>query len=153
MDFRRCAACGQRFRKRPQLLQQLYCPAPDCQRQRRRQWQQETRERDPDYKDNQARAQKAWSKRNPDYWRKYRRENPERSERNKMLQRERNAKRKKNPIAKMGASMTNLSVPSGVYRLVPIDVPMFAKMDAWTVEIKVLSTAYDLEVQHCKERT
>lgn len=59
MKSKRCAACGQAFRPRPQVSQQCYCSAPACQRERRRRWQQAKRQSHPDYHDNQARAQRA----------------------------------------------------------------------------------------------
>lgn len=37
-------------------------------RERRRQWQRLKLRIDPDYQDNQTRAQQAWTRRNPDYW-------------------------------------------------------------------------------------
>lgn len=54
MESRRCAACGQAFRPRPQVSHQCYCPAPACQRERRRCWQQAKHKSDSDYRDNQA---------------------------------------------------------------------------------------------------
>jgi hypothetical protein len=42
-------------------------------------------------------------------------------------------------FAKMDASAAGTGVPSGTYRLVRAAGGMFAKMDAWTVEITVLS--------------
>ena len=60
MESKRCTACGQAFRPRPQIPQQCYCAAPACQRERRRSWQLAKRESDPDYHDNQVRAQRAW---------------------------------------------------------------------------------------------
>ena len=101
MESKRCAACGQAFRPRPQIPQQCYCAAPACQRERRRSWQLAKRESDPDYHDNQARAQRAWRERNPDYWREYRREHPDYSERNRKQQRARNDRRRQHLIAKM----------------------------------------------------
>jgi hypothetical protein len=44
-------------------------------------------------------------------------------------------------FAKMDASRHEEAVPSGTYRLVPAIAATFAKMDAWTVEITVLSKA------------
>ncbi len=58
MGNKYCAACGQSFRPRPQVRQQSYCSALDCQRQRRQQWQRLKLQSDSDYQDNQARAQK-----------------------------------------------------------------------------------------------
>ena len=98
-----CVACGEPFQPRPQVPQQSYCAAPECQRERRRQWQRSKLQSDPDYQDNQMRAQQAWSRRNPNYWREYRKSNPEYVERNRALQLTRNAKAHDAQVAKMDA--------------------------------------------------
>lgn len=137
MEFKQCAACGQAFQPRPQVPQQNYCPMPDCQRERRRRWQQVKRQTDPDYQDNQARAQQAWNTRNPDYWREYRSAHPEYAERNRARQRKRKSMATNGPIAKMDVSDALLPLPSGIYRLSQVATTGIAKMDAWTVEITV----------------
>jgi hypothetical protein len=153
MDFAQCMACGKGFRRRPQIPNQRFCSNALCQRERRRLTQQILRQNDPDYKDNQSRAQQAWTKRNPNYWRDYRRTHPKYLERNRQLQRKRNHERKLSRIAKMDASPSKAPVPSGLYRLIPIEVPGIAKMDAWTVEITVLSRNPEALPDNCKERT
>mgnify|MGYP006200502529 CR=1 FL=1 len=64
----RCAHCGARFIPAPQVPNQAYCSKANCQKERRRQWQKSKLQSDPDYRDNQSRAQKAWTDRNPEYW-------------------------------------------------------------------------------------
>ena len=59
---------------------------------------------DPDYQDNQNRAQQAWSQRNPNYWRDYRESHTKYVERNRAMQLKRNAKLVAGPIAKMDVS-------------------------------------------------
>jgi hypothetical protein len=132
-----CVACGAPFHPRPQVPQQSYCAAPECQRERRRLWQRTKLQSDPDYQDNQMRAQQAWSRRNPDYWRAYRQSNPEYVERNRALQLTRNAKAHDAQVAKMDASNTEIPLPSGVYHLSLVADAGIAKMDVWTVEIRV----------------
>ena len=39
MKSKPCAGCGLAFHPRPQSPKQAYCPAPACQRERRRRWQ------------------------------------------------------------------------------------------------------------------
>jgi hypothetical protein len=153
MESRRCASCGLTFRPRPQVSRQCYCPASACQLERRRRWQQAKRRNDPDYHDNQARAQRAWRKRNPDYWREYRREHPNYRERNRTQQRQRNARRGGCLIAKMDASTRVFPVLSGIYRISQAPPTGIAKMDAWTVEITLLSDLCGRPVKRCKERT
>ena len=153
MDSRRCAACGQAFRPRSQVSLQCYCAAQACQRERRRVWQQAKRASDPDYKDNQARAQRAWRKRNPNYSREYRGTHPEYRDRNRMQQRKRNRQQRECLIAKMNVSTPVSPLISGIYEITRVPPTGIAKMDAWTVKITVLSSPYDQRVKHCKERT
>ena len=142
MDLGRCAACEQEFRKREQARQQRYCSEKKCQRERKRLWQLSQRKNDPDYKDNQSRAQRDWCERNPSYSREYRRRNPAYCERNRAQQRSRNRKRRADLIAKMDASAPPSPVLSGIYRMTPVAVAGVAKMDAWTVEITLLSSGF-----------
>jgi len=153
MESRQCAACGKTFRPRSQVPQQCYCAAPACQRERRRRWQFAKRESDPDYQDNQLRAQRAWRKRNPDYWREYRLTHPQYRERNLTQQRERNDRRREGLIAKMIVSTPVFPMPSGIYQISQAPPTGIAKMDAWTVQITLLPAPYDPPTVHCKERT
>ena len=67
-----CASCGRAFPVRPQSPKQTYCGALECQRERRRRWNRVKLRTDPDYRANQAAAQRAWHARNPEYWQTYR---------------------------------------------------------------------------------
>jgi hypothetical protein len=142
MTSKHCAGCGDAFHPRPQTPKQAYCSALACQRERRRRWQRERRQHDPAYRDNQSRAQASWAARHPEYWREYRRAHPEYSVRNGTLQRERDARQRVRVLAKMDASTAVAPVPSGTYRLTPVTPENLAKMDAWMVEITVVSAAY-----------
>ena len=143
MQAKQCSACGNTFKPRPQVPDQSYCPNRDCQRTRRRRWQSAKLKNDSDYRDNQTRAHKSWSKRNPDYWKEYRELNQEYVDRNRVLQRERNAMRNKNAIAKMDVSESHDALPSGIYRLTPLTPDGIANMDAWIVKIDMLSGISD----------
>jgi len=142
MESKHCAGCGKSFHPRSQTPKQSYCSAPECQRERRRRWQQARRQNDPDYQENQARAQTAWVGRHPDYWREYRRTHPEYSERNRNLQQHRDVRRRERLLAKKNASPQEFLVPAGTYRLTPVTRDDLAKMDAWMVQITPVSTAY-----------
>lgn len=67
MTTRLCAHCGHPFEPRPQVPDQAFCSAPECQRARKREWQRAKLQSDPDYRINQQAAQRAWSQRNHDY--------------------------------------------------------------------------------------
>jgi hypothetical protein len=53
----------------------------------------------------------------------------------------------------MDASKAVSRVPSGTYRLVPATASEFAKMDAWFVEMTLISGPYGEAAEVCKERT
>ncbi|MGE3759127.1 MAG: hypothetical protein AB7H97_15295 [Pseudobdellovibrionaceae bacterium] len=142
MDQIKCSACGQKFKKRSHA-RQSYCSALKCQKERRRHWQREKRTADPDYKDNQARAQQAWRERNPTYWIEYRRKNPEYSSRNRELQQQRRQKAKTSQVAKMDLATENSQLQTGTYILIPVSIEGVAKMDACMVEIKFISSLCD----------
>jgi hypothetical protein len=139
---KQCAGCGKAFHPRLQTPEQCYCSSPECQRERRRRWQYARRHSDPEYRDNQSRAQASWAERHPDYWREYRQTHADYRERNRALQRERDARRRERVLAKMNASTGDSPVPSGTYRLSPVRREDLAKMDAWTVQITVVSKQY-----------
>jgi len=141
MQSRHCAACGRVFRPRPQVPQQCYCAEAACQRERRRRWQQAKRQGDVDYRDNDARGQRAWREAHRDYWRAYRQGHPQYTERNRVQQRARNARRGVRVIANEDVSRRDLSLTSGTYRLMPAGGEAIANGDAWMVEIAVLSKA------------
>lgn len=155
MERRRCACCGEAFRPRSQVPDQMYCSASACQRARRRRWQQAKRQNDADYRENQARAQRAWVQAHRDYWREYRRTHPQYCESNRLAarQRQRERRRRATGFAKMDASRVLSHVPSGTYRLVPASVGEFAKMDAWIVEVTLISRPYGEAAEVCKETT
>lgn len=137
MENKQCPACGQQFLPRPQTPHQSYCSAIGCQRQRKKQWQRNKLQNDPDYLDNQNRAQQAWIDRNPDYWRQYRKSHPKYVERNRALQRGRNRQATASVIAKRAASIPVNSLPPGIYQLSRKSDDPIAKMDVWIVEITV----------------
>lgn len=142
MQSKQCAGCGKAFHARAQTPKQAYCCSAACQRERRRRWQYARRQSDPEYRDNQSRAQESWAERHPDYWREYRRTHQDYRERNRSLQRERDARRRERVLAKMDVSTGDSPVPSGTYRLTPVTREDLAKMDAWMVRITVVSKQY-----------
>ena len=127
---RRCAACGKLFGVRPQVPDQSYCADQACQRERKKLWQRERRVSDPDYRDNQARAQEAWLARNPEYWRGYRQRNPEYTQANR--ERQRTRMRELRGSVPEGAHLKEVLrlLASGVYRLRVLAVERVAKMDS-----------------------
>ena len=136
---RKCKACGGHFAPRPQNSDQQFCSKRECQRERKRRWQKHKRATDADYRENQARARQRWAQAHPDYWRQYRRDHSEYTARNRVLQRERDRRRREG-LAKMDASAGKTSVVSGSYWLIPVaeQASTLAKMDACRVQLTVL---------------
>lgn len=150
---RRCAACGKLFGVRPQVPDQSYCADDACQRERKKLWQRDRRITDPDYRDNQARAQEAWLARNPDYWRRYRQRNPEYTQLNRERQRDRMRELRGSPLEPIEAAEIANLLTSGLYRLRVLAVDRVAKMDAsFLVELVPVKES-DEPRPVCKERT
>ena len=139
MEVRCCVSCGESFNVRPQTPNQTYCPLTGCQQLRKQRWKNFKLQNDPDYRENQNRAQANWLSRNPDYWKKYRAQNKKYAERNREMQRNRNHEFQRLGIAKSDASNTSSILPSGVYRVHLVEPDVIAKRGAWIVEITVLS--------------
>ena len=143
---RLCNCCGKRFQARN--ASQHFCSKVICQRFRKKRWQKQKLKNDSDYRANQKQAQESWRKKHPGYWKEYRESHPSYVERNRRRQRHRNGlrcadrgkpgERRRPLIAKMDATPP---VKSGTYRLIPIEAPMIAKMDAVVVELAVVSNA------------
>ena len=131
-----CPHCKRKFLTHPAVIRQRYCGSADCQRARKRTWQKEKLAGDRDYRENQAAAQRAWCKRNRQYWREYRKSNPAYREQNRLRQRERSRQRR--TIAKMDKQGVKTAIASGRYRLVPL-YGKIAKMDELIVEIGVVA--------------
>ncbi|MBK6553436.1 MAG: hypothetical protein IPG13_05925 [Rhodocyclaceae bacterium] len=117
-----CAACGKDFTPRPQVRNQSYCSAPECQLERHRRWQKAKRQNDTKYREIDAEYRRAWAGSNVGYWEKYREENPDYAERNRQLQRQRNAKTRKMKVGSSPARRTRIlfalrPLPTHSYRL------------------------------------
>lgn len=139
-ESRPCAGCKKHFHPRPQSPQQQFCSEASCQKERRRRWQAAKRQNDPDYRENQARAQAKWAGANPSYWSDYRQRHPDYVKRNRERQRERDARRRVTPVlAKSDAWAPETGVPSGIYRLSRVTGDELAKSDAWMVRITDVS--------------
>jgi len=123
MEKRRCAGCGKAFWPRPQVPEQKYCGEPECRRSRRRSWQQAKRRKDADYRDNQARAHRAWAEENSAHWQVYRCGHPEYVPANCEKQHQRDRRRcAAKVLAKMDSSKLLSAVPSGTLSLLLVGV-------------------------------
>ena len=115
MEMILCVYCGDLFDPSPRHKNQTACQKPQCQRAKKADWQRHKIKVDPVYKASQNISQKQWARANPGYWKRYRNKNPEKAERNRVLQAIRNRK------ARSRKSDTKM------------DTPLIAKMDALKV--------------------
>jgi hypothetical protein len=68
----KCKCCRRTMPANPRCKSQEYCGASACQRERKRRWQAQKMNSDPEYRHNQREAYDDWCQRNPDYWRRRR---------------------------------------------------------------------------------
>ena len=142
-----CVYCSDFFDPSARHKNQSACKKPGCQRAKKAAWQRHKMKTDPDYRFNQRLSQKQWVQANPGYWKAYRKRNPEKAERNRLLQSMRN-RRARSPqlnasknrplIAKMDASKLDKFEILGQFWMVPV----IAKMDALKVNILKIPTLY-----------
>jgi hypothetical protein len=142
---KRCVCCGQPFEPRPQVPGQAFCSTPDCQRARKRQWQRDKLQSDPDYQSNQHAAQRAWTLRNQDYWHARRNTSIDSGQRDP--KRPASLDERQPPLAKMDVS----TLPSGIYRITRH--PAFPREtgDSWVVEITLLCTTCPCKMDASRE--
>ena len=74
-----CAHCNEFFT--PRNRKQKFCNKEDCQKARKAVWQRNKMATDPDYEADQKLSHNKWTENNPGYWKAYRRNNPEKTER------------------------------------------------------------------------
>lgn len=148
---KRCKHCHRVLVRNPRVKMQNYCGRASCQRARKRHWQTQKVKNDPDYRKNKNAAQDKWSEANPDYWRNYRQRNPKYCNRNRLLQRDRDARRRSRRLAKMDAlTGKNIIIPDSCH-YVPSTVEDLAKMDALTQKFILIPACCGDCTQSCKE--
>jgi len=145
MDGNPCCHCGAYFAPSPRHKLQRFCNRPKCQRARKAEWQRNRMHTDPEYRADQRQSHQEWLRANADYWKDYRKRNPEKVERNRTLQIVRNRRRRRAKeandatlIAKMDASKSNSFNLVGPFWLVPV----IAKMDASKVFLHKIPACY-----------
>lgn len=136
-----CECCETIFTPLSTVKNQRYCRKRKCQKARKKSWQRMKLASDIDYRKNQAKSQKTWRGNHPGYWKDYRARNSAYMEHNRLLQQERNRRRKVAPpvFAKMDESTSQKHIPFGQYWLSPVCKSGIAKMDEWIVEIRIIS--------------
>ena len=136
----RCAHCRRLFVPNPRLKEQGYCRRNGCQRARKKLWQRRKMAQDADYRQTKRLSDQQWRKENPDYWGEYRARHPGYCRRNRLLQKRRDAKRRRRrDLAKKDALMALHPIKTGTYYLVPPGPNHLAKKDALGQEVVIIS--------------
>lgn len=132
-----CKGCDKSYKARSQTPNQKYCSTKECQRIRKRRWQNSKRRVDLAYRTNDSEGQGSWRKNNPGYFKEYRHQNPEYEARNRQQQRQRDQARRekrlasRTSLAKVDASM--LQHPDNT-SVIPSPRRDLAKVDASKVQ-------------------
>ena len=137
----RCSHCKRFFTPNPRVKNQWYCGKKACQNARRAKWQRQKMKTDPDYRQNQKQAQKDWRSQNLGYWKRYRSKNTAYCDRNRNLQKVRDAKRRMRHLAKMDALKPKNHLSPGSYFIVSVFADL-AKMDASVQKVTLIPNGY-----------
>ena len=89
-----CEHCQQPFQRYKNRKDQRYCGKPECQKARKSKWKRDRIKKDAAFRAYHNQTNKDWREMSPGYWKKYRKDNPEKTERNRILQRVRNQNRR-----------------------------------------------------------
>lgn len=138
-----CEHCKEPFSRYKNRKSQNYCSKKECQNARKAKWKREKTKKDPAFKQYTRQVNRDWRTMSEGYYKEYRKRNPEKAERNRILQRVRNEKRKtkeQKEMSKVDAS----SVIAKVDVLKPSNhqaynefwlVPVIAKVDVLKAHI------------------
>ena len=142
-----CTYYGDFFDSSPRHKNQTACKKEKCQKAKKAAWQRFKMKHDPIYHANQKSSQQKWLAATPNYWKTYRKRNPEKVQRNRILQASRNRKARVSSsdakmdaamIAKMDSSKFDNFQVLGQFWLIPV----IAKMDALKVNIVKIPICY-----------
>jgi hypothetical protein len=140
-----CQNCGLEKPGNYRLVEQKYCSDLECQRARRREYQNNRRKEDAVYRQNETAYQNAWRRSSSArYQRAYRDAHPDYVEKNRQQQRERNRKRRAQEMPEASAVIVKMnscsSIKSGTYLLTPCQIKaaeMIVKMNSCVVELSL----------------
>lgn len=135
----RCANadCRRFFSPNPRVKNQQYCNKEQCQRVRKNRWQRQKMKNNPQYRKDQKEGQQCWIEQNQDYWQQYRNQHPECVIRNRLLQKERDQKRRSKNLAKMDSLKPISPVKAGSYYIIPGTADL-AKMDSLSHKYRLI---------------
>jgi hypothetical protein len=99
MGDRRCRYCQKSFPPSKFQPRQAVCSEAVCQRKRRAEYHRRKIAVDPEYREVTRDSPRKWRTRNPDYWKRYRKEHPKAVERNRQQQKLRDRRQRLRNLA------------------------------------------------------
>ncbi len=147
----KCKNCRRVIQKpNRRIKNQNYCRRKACQRARKRKWQRRKMAKDDDYRQNQNGSRNQWLEKNPDYYQNYRETHPDYTDRNRELQKKRDANRRQSNLAKMDplTQINNKNTDSYFIFSAKEDL---AKMDALIPKYRIIPVGYDSVSAFCKK--
>lgn len=119
MGDRRCPYCQQLFQPSRFRSNQLVCSCSNCQRPRRRAYHRRKIETDPEYAQVVRDSRTKWRDVHPDYQKNYRQTHPDAAERNRLLQRQRDQKRRVQNLVKNNSALDLKRSPAQIWLVGP----------------------------------
>ena len=116
---RSCRSCQQSFEPSKYRPDQSFCSQPDCQRQRRAEYHRRKIEADPVYAGVVNDSRKKWREAHPEYQKTYRLSHEAAVERNRLLQRQRDGKRRIQSLVKNNLALDLKHCAAEVWLLGP----------------------------------
>jgi hypothetical protein len=153
----RCKGCRRIVPANPRLKknEQSYCGATACQSKRKAEWHKAKIASDPAYKDQRAQDKSEYEKRNPGRSSRYRAANQESSERNRLLQIQRDQKRLKRKEPEAGQN-SEPGAPDSSGEKIRINTDGYEKLeqnlattDASGKEILFKPGIYEISQKNC----
>jgi hypothetical protein len=103
-----CVNCYDFFPPSPRHKNQSYCMKPECRWAKKAAWKRTQMRTVASFHQDQRLSNQKWAQNNRDYWTRYRKRNPDKADRNRILQRIRNNRRAANRSKCAGRDPTQI---------------------------------------------
>jgi hypothetical protein len=154
MGDRRCRYCQKSFPPSKFQPRQAICSEAVCQRKRRAEYHRQKIAADPEYREVCRDSPRKWRARNPEYWKRYRKEHPKAVERNRRQQKLRDRRQRLRNLAN-NTSALDLKHSAAAVWLVGAGAEYLANNNSapaqvWVIE--ALAPLRDLAGVSCKQQ-
>ena len=114
-----CRYCQGEFQASAYHPSQQVCSLPECQRRRGADYHRQKIQTDANYGETVRNSQSKWREQHRDYWKQYRKDHPEKVDRNRQQQRERDGKRRLENLVKNNLALDLKTMVSEVWFVGP----------------------------------